>query len=130
LHRKILRRIMNNDPELQQQAKYLGTFTKDFVVVADILKEVSYQMRARGFDFPIFPICKEHIAIGSLLLDKNTAHLDWHCFVSFAGEFEQRQLITDIENFKKAYKDPDEFCCLFVVDREFMNFVFLPYPED
>lgn len=121
---------MHNDPELQQQAKYLGTFTKDFVVVADILKEVSYQLRTRGFECPIFPICKEHIAIGNLLIDKAAVQLDWHCFVSFAGEFEQRQLITDMEGFKNAYKDPDEFCCLFVVDKDFMNFVFLPYPED
>jgi len=121
---------MNNDPELQQQAKYLGTFTKDFVVVADTLKEASYQLRARGFEHPIFPICKEYIAIGGILVEKNTAGLDWHCFVSYLGELEQRQLVTDTESFKAAYKDPDEFCCLFVVDRDFMNFVFLPYPED
>ena len=27
-------------------------------------------------------------------------------------------------------KDPDEFCCLFVVDQQFTNFVFIPFPED
>jgi hypothetical protein len=121
---------MNNDPELQQQAKYLGTFTKDFVVIADILKETSYQLRARGFDFPVFPICKEHIAIGNLLIDKSAKQLDWHCYVSYLVEFEQRKLVVDVESFKRVYKDPDEFCCLFVVDKDFMNFVFLPYPED
>jgi hypothetical protein len=34
------------------------------------------------------------------------------------------------EGFIAAYKDPDEFCCLFVVDKEFTSFVFIPYPED
>jgi hypothetical protein len=34
------------------------------------------------------------------------------------------------EDFKNAYKDADEFCCLFVIDKEFTNFVFIPYPED
>ena len=29
-----------------------------------------------------------------------------------------------------TYKDADEFCCLFVLDKEFTNFVFVPYPED
>ena len=34
------------------------------------------------------------------------------------------------EDFKNTYKDPDEFCCLFVIDKEFTRFVFIPYPED
>ena len=33
-----------NDPELS--GKYLGTITKDFVKVSDILKEASYQVRS------------------------------------------------------------------------------------
>jgi hypothetical protein len=42
----------------------------------------------------------------------------------------QRGLVEDQEAFKAAYKDPDEYCCLFVIDYDFTNFVFLPYPED
>ena len=37
---------------------------------------------------------------------------------------------SEIEEFKRNYKDPDEFCCLFVIDNDFTNFVFIPYPED
>ena len=40
------------------------------------------------------------------------------------------ELIEHEEEFKAAFKDPDEFCCLFVVDEEFTNFVFIPFPED
>ena len=48
---------MQNDPELS--GKYLGTITKDFVVVADSIKEASYQIRKQGFsEFPISPIAK------------------------------------------------------------------------
>ncbi|MDX1904161.1 MAG: hypothetical protein SFU27_08385 [Thermonemataceae bacterium] len=121
---------MHNDPELQKQAKYLGTFTKDFVLIADTLKEASYQMRTRGFSYPIFPICKEDVALGALLVGKQELHLDWNYYASYIDEFIQRELITDLDAFKNAYKDPDEYCCLFVIDEEFMNFVFLPYPED
>ena len=35
---------MENDPELQSKAKYLGTISKDFVSVSDTLKEASYQL--------------------------------------------------------------------------------------
>jgi hypothetical protein len=122
---------MTNDPELS--GKYLGTITRDFVRVADTIKEASYQIRKRGFsDFPIFPICKEEQPIGQLLLDKNIAELEWNYFASFLDEFVQRDLIAadKQEAFTATYKDPDEFCCLFVVDKTFTNFVYIPYPED
>jgi len=35
-----------------------------------------------------------------------------------------------VEDFEKAYKDPDEFCCLFVIDPQFTKIVFIPFPED
>jgi hypothetical protein len=120
---------MHNDPELN--GKYLGTITKDFAVVADTLKEASYQIRKRAFsDFPIFPISKIDIPIGQLLIGKYEMAITWNYYVSYLDEFVQRKLVEDEEAFKQAYKDPDEFCCLFVVDTEFTNFVFIPYPED
>ena len=120
---------MQNDPELN--GKYLGTISKDFVKVADSLKEASYQIRKRGFsEFPIFPICKEQQPIGQLLIDNRSFGTDWNYYASFLDEFKQRQLVEDEDQFKEAYKDADEFCCLFVVDKEFTNFVFIPYPED
>jgi hypothetical protein len=120
---------MHNDPELN--GKYLGTISRDFVKVADTLKEASYLIRKRGFsEFPIFPVCKEEQPIGKLLLDKKSVATEWNYYASFLDEFVQRELIKEDENFKRAYKNPDEFCCLFVVDTAFTNFVFIPYPED
>lgn len=121
---------MDNDPELD--GKYLGTISRDFVKVSDTLKESSYQIRKAGFDNPIFPISKDSISIGQLLLDKNDLELEWNYYASFLGEFIERELVAiEKENsFKDSYKDPDEFCCLFVVDREFTKFVYIPYPVD
>ncbi len=121
---------LSNDPELS--GKYLGTISTDFIKVADSLKEASYQIRKAGFSYPIFAISKETIPIGRLLIDKYSQDVDWNYFASFLDEFVQRELVAkDREaDFVKAYKDPDEFCCLFVVDKEFTRFVFIPYPED
>jgi hypothetical protein len=120
---------MHNDPELS--GKYLGTISTDFVKVSDSLKEAAYQIRKRGFsEFPIFPVCKTEQPIGQLLIDKTSFATEWNYYASFLDEFLQRELLTDGEEFKLAYKDPDEFCCLFVVDHQFTNFVFIPYPED
>ena len=121
---------MQNDPELS--GKYLGTISEDFVKVSDTLKEASYQIRKAGFEFPVFPICKDEQPIGQLLLQRTVNGTAWNYNASFLDEFLQRGLVTSdkLEDFKDAYKDPDEFCCLFVIDLQFTNFVFIPYPED
>ena len=120
-----------NDPELD--GKYLGTITQDFVKICDTLKEASYQVRTRKFsNYPIFPICKIEQPIGKLLLGKDEMDIDWNYYITYLDEFIQRKLIDEdsIVEFKENYKDPDEFCCLFVIDREFTSFVYVPYPND
>lgn len=119
-----------NDPELN--GKYLGTISQDFVKVSDTLKEASYQIRKAGFEFPIFPISKKSIAIGQLLIDRGSLGLVWNYYASYIDEFIQRELIAKDrqEDFKKTYKDPDEFCCLFVLDQEFAKFIYIPFPID
>lgn len=121
---------MFNDPELN--GKYLGTISQDFVKVSDLLKEASYQIRKAGFAYPIFPICNTNQPIGNLLIKATDAGLEWNYFASFLDEFTQRELVAKDkeEEFKSAYKDPDEFCCLFVIDGVFTKFVFIPFPED
>jgi hypothetical protein len=120
---------MHNDPELN--GKYLGTISRDFVKVADTLKEASYQIRKRGFsEYPIFPICKTDQPVGQLLIEQKSIGTEWDYYASYLDEFVQRELVSDENEFISAYKDPEEFCCLFVVDKEFTNFVFIPYPED
>lgn len=123
---------MQNDPELD--GKYLGSISSDFAVVSDTLREAAYQIKKRGFsEFPIFPIGKDPgIPVGTLLIDKHEVATAWNFNASFLDEFIQRGLIEKdkAEDFKATYKDPDEFCCLFVIDGEFTRFVYIPYPID
>lgn len=122
---------MHNDPELN--GKYLGTITKDFAAVADTLKEASYQIRKRKIsDFPIFIFARQQSPLGSLLIGAEELNLDWNIFASYLDDFVQRRVIDPgkAADFQAAYKNPDEFCCLFVIDQEFTNFVFVPFPED
>ncbi len=120
-----------NDPELN--GKYLGTISSDFIKISDVLKEAAYQIKSRGFsDYPIFPISKEMQPIGKIFLGKAEKNLEWNYFITYVDEFLQRKLISEesLEEFKKSYKDPDEFCCLFVMDGAFTSFVYIPYPEE
>ncbi len=127
-----------NSPELN--GKYLGTITKDFVAVSDVIKEASYAMRQRGIsDHPIFPVCKSEQPIGALFINKyeerddiSPGFREWSFYISYLDEFVQRGLIEEEGQpaFLEAYRDPDEYCCLMVIDPGFTNFVFVPYPED
>ncbi len=122
---------LENNPELD--GKYLGTVSQDFIKVSDNIKEASYQIRKRGFsDFPVFIISKTEIPIGQLLYKKEEIGTIWNYFVTYLDELIQRKIIETgkVEEFKKTYKNPEEYCCLLVIDEEFVNFVFLPYPED
>ena len=120
-----------NDAEID--GKFLGSVSSDFVKVCDTLKEAAYQLKARGIsDFPIFAICKAKLPFGQLLLGKTEVGTQWNYYFSTADEFQQLGFIDadKFDTFQSTYKDPEEFCCLFVVDKEFTNFLFIPYPED
>ena len=120
---------MNNNPELD--GKYLGQITKDFVTVSDTLKEAAYQIKSKGFsEYPIFPISKKGIPIGQLFIEKKELSISWNINITYLDEFINRGIIQDVDSFKNAFKNSDEFCCLFVIDGDFTKFVFLPYPED
>lgn len=124
---------MQNNPELD--GKYLGTITKDFILICDTLKEASYQLRVRKMsEYPIFVWSKDPSGVGQLLLGKNEIKdLGWDVNFSYLEDFVSKTLVKEdrVEAFKLAYKDPEEFCCLFVIDGDkFQNFLFIPYPED
>jgi hypothetical protein len=123
---------LDNEPDFVD-GKYLGKISSDFIKVADQLKEASYQIRTRKFsNYPIFPVSQTKISIGKLLFARFELKNEWYYYASMYEEFEQRKLIDSKmeEKFKQTYKDPDEFCCLFVVDEEFVNFVYIPYPVE
>lgn len=122
---------ISNDPELN--GKYLGTVSQDFVKISDHIKETSYQIRKRGFsEYPIFLISKDEIPIGQLLFKREEIDTKWNYYVTYIDEFIERKIIEKgkIDLFKETYKNPDEFCCLFVIDGDFTNFVYIPYPVD
>lgn len=120
-----------NSPEINTQI--MGTVSSDFVKVSDSLKEASFQIRRRGIsDFPIFVLSRTDANIGSKLYETNIFKTVFNYNASLIDEFISREIIgpESIELFKEHYKDPEEYCCLFVLEKEFAGFIYLPYPED
>lgn len=123
--------VFENNPELD--GKFLGTISSDFVKVCDTLKEASHQLRIRGIsNFPIFAISTRPIDIGLLLLAKEDIGTKWNYYFTYLENLIDTQLVeADKEElFKTTWKDPDEFICFLVAENGFLNFVYMPYPED
>ncbi len=123
---------MENSPELQAKAKYLGSISSDFARLAPLLKEAAYELRARKIsNFPIFALAKTEIKIGQLLVAAPKPS-SWHCYFTFLEELLAAKVIAAYreEAFIRTYKNPEEYACLLVVERDFLNFVYLPYPEE
>lgn len=122
---------MYNHPMLN--GKYLGAISSDFVKVAPRIKEASYLVRQHGFSqYPIFPTTRAVFPLGTLLVEKAELENQWNYYVAYLDLFVQGGFVAKekIGSFKKAYKDPDECCCLFVLDVACISFLYIPYPED
>ncbi|WP_234735266.1 hypothetical protein [Tellurirhabdus bombi] len=120
-----------NSPDINR--KLMSQVSTDFVKVADQLREASYQIRKRGFsEHPVFVAARHAVELGQLLIGKKELANEWDYRASLLDEFIQRQLIggESIDLFKENYKNPDEYCCLFVVENDFAGFIFIPFPED
>ncbi|MBP6619556.1 MAG: hypothetical protein KA188_04830 [Leadbetterella sp.] len=120
-----------NSPEINQ--KLMGKVSSDFIKVSEHLKEASYQIIKRKFsENPIFILTENPIEIGASLFQQNDFKTTYEYRASFLEEFISRNMIGEesIEFFKENYKDPEEYCCLFVIDQAFAGFIYLPFPND
>lgn len=120
-----------NSPELDK--KLVGRVTEDFLKVCDNLKEASYQIRSREFsEFPVFVLSTLPSPIGQTLFYQDDFETRYNYNASFFEDFLQRELIGEESKdlFQEHYKNPDEFCCLFVMDSDFAGFMYVPYPND
>lgn len=78
--------------------------------------------------YPIFVISKQPISLGILLLDRKVANTNWSVNVSSLEEFVTAKLVFSekVKEFKKTYKDPRQFICLFVLSDLGAQFMFVP----
>ncbi|MEZ7982338.1 MAG: hypothetical protein QMC32_01295 [Cytophagales bacterium] len=107
---------------------YLDFIYIDFLKSSSKLKKVSYVVKSLGFsNYPIFIVSKKKINLNSLLFDKKNN--DFYYYVSNLDFFIKNNLIfkNKVDFFKKSYKDPYKFCCLFILNDFFNNFLYVSY---
>ena len=111
---------------VKKLAKELGYSWFD---VCDIIWKTKYHKHPKLKEILLFSVIKKNLI--NIESNKQVFDLNGNPVFRKQGEQDIHYAIrTDLDLFKENYKDPDEFCCLFVIDEDFHRFVYIPYPND
>jgi hypothetical protein len=80
----------------------------------------------------VFIASDQEVSLGRLVIDKEELALEYSIYASTLEEFVARNIVKSdkLESFKKAYKNPQQFVCIFALLGDDAGFVFSPYEED
>ncbi|TXB68003.1 hypothetical protein [Phaeodactylibacter luteus] len=81
--------------------------------------------------YPIFIVHQLTVDIGIPLIERADGGAAWSVHASTLEELATKKVIemSRVDDFRKVYKDPQQFFCLFVFSDLGANFLFLPRPD-
>ena len=95
----------------------------------EILNRASNEMRNQDLtNYPIFVVHQQELVLGVQIVDREKTKSNWDIHASTLEEFTYKNLIRPekLDEFKKVFKDPDDYFCIFVVSELGAQFIFLP----
>ena len=115
-------KMIEHQQNLQEIEARLAPHKKMLGKAADtvLVQEVS--------SYPIFVVTQKSLDMGIPLIKTNQIPGNWLVNISTLEEFATKQIVAmeKVNDFKKIYKKPTEYLCLFVIDDIGATFVFLP----
>jgi hypothetical protein len=117
---------MAADEELLKQ------LSEDLSVCKEYLRQVSNAIRKGDVSkYPIFIAHREEIDLGVPIIHRSEMDLFWSFSASHLEDFVNKKivLLEKVEDFKKAYRDPSAFMCIFMIDNDEGCFIFLPFDK-
>jgi len=120
---------MNLDEEMYQ------SLHADLEVCRDYIRQIAGGMIKGGVSkYPIFVAMRGEmdIDLGLPIVNRNDFDISWNINASHLEDFVNRKLVNPekANDFIKAYRNPEEFMCVFVAEEEAMSFVFMPYDRN
>lgn len=108
----------------------LQSLKGDLILYKASIEEVALEILREGFsEFPIFIAHQIKVPIGEIILDHTELAMGWSISASTLEEFLENKLIEPEKQdlFRKNYKNPKEFMCIFLISEGGASFVFVPY---
>ncbi len=113
---------------------YLGSLRLDLNLFKDSIKEVSEDVIRGGYSqFPVFVAHQAEVKLGEVIIDREEIGSNFTFQGSTLEELVERKVVLPkhVAKFKAAYKDPEKYCCIFLVTEHGAQFVFVPFePTD
>jgi len=109
---------------------YLDSLRLDLNLFKDSIREVSEEVIKEGYSqYPIFIAHQAEVKLGEVILDKEEIGSNFTFQGSTLEELVEKKIVLpkNLPKFKAAYKDPDKFCCIFLITEHGAQFVFVPF---
>lgn len=120
---------MNLDEEIYK------SLHDDLEICRDYIRQISLGMiKGEVTKYPIFVATRgeNDVDIGLPIVNRADFDISWNFNASHLEEFVSKGVVVrdKANDFIKAYKNPQEFMCVFVAEEEAMSFVFMPYERN
>lgn len=82
--------------------------------------------------YPIFAVHQLDLELGILLVQRSEEGSKWSIHASTLEEMVTKKLVQSnrVDDFRRVYKNPREFFCLFVLSDQGAQFIFLPREDE
>jgi hypothetical protein len=119
---------------LKFDEEILASLQQDLNACKTYIRQVSLGMlKGKVSKYPIFVAVRSlaDIDLGLPIINRDELDLTWSINVSHLEDFVNSNIIHSekLEDFKKNYKDPNEFMCIFIAEEGMMSFIFMPYEK-
>ena len=119
--------------DTEKHAAELQELNQNLNIYKESMREISDEIIDNQVSkYPLFIASREETNLGKQIIDKEELALEWSINASTLEEFVRRKIILEkkLEAFKKSYKDPRKFLCVFALLTENAGFIYLPYDEE
>lgn len=119
------------NPELNPTV--LESIQNDVAQVGDSLRMIAQRVIEEGIsEYPVFIAAQEWVDLGKPIFDRDSVQLNWFFNASILEDFVRKNIVTAdrVKDFQRAFGDPNERACIFVITPEVQQFIFVPYDVD
>jgi hypothetical protein len=103
----------------------------DLEICRDYIRQIAMGMiKGSVSKYPIFIATREtDFDLGLPIISRNDFDISWNFSASHLEDFVNKGIVSKnkVEEFKKTYKAPEQYMCVFVAEEGSMSFVFMPY---
>lgn len=116
--------------DFSSQAELLKNLEQNLNIYKESIREIADEiLDGEVTKYPIFLASRDEVSVGKMIIDKEELALDWSIYASTLEEFVRRGLVKEekLNDFRKAWKDPRQYFCIFALLDGTAGFIYVPY---